>query len=114
MLTSEILQSAPIDPENELSESDMKSTQHKHSMEPLLPNLHPFHLNDGPFSSYCTFYNFLIYSQAKISKYHKLFKIWTIIRKGNILYSTMAANVLMKVGWDQMKPIVRLSFWNFQ
>ncbi len=51
-----------------------------------------------PFSRYCIFYEFPIDSHLKNSKCHKIFKTWLIAKKSNSLYSTMAANVLIKFG----------------
>ncbi len=53
-----------------------------------------------------------------MSKCHNIFKTWPIAKKNDSLYSTMVANVLIKLGWHpgwhQMITVGGEAFWNFQ
>ncbi len=56
---------------------------------------------------------FTIDSHVKISKCHKFCKTWLISKASNSLHSPMVNNVLIKFGWDPMKTVGEVAFWNF-
>ena len=62
-----------------------------------VPNFHLSCSTISRFQDVAHFKNFPIESHVKISKCPKFFKIWTITKKSNRLYSTMVANALIKL-----------------
>ena len=97
ILTLEILERAPNDPQTELK--FMKTFLDRESQIFIR-----FALRSAVFKILHISW-FPIDSHVKTTKRHKLFVTWWIAKKSNSLYSPMAANVLIKFGWHRMKTV---------
>ncbi len=99
--------------QTKFKQSGIKSTLHMSTVVPRVPNFHPFRPTISRFRDNIHILGFPIDSHVKISKCHKMFSTWPIVKKSDSLYSTVVANVLIKFGWHQMKTVGG-AFWNFQ
>ena len=77
------------------------------------PKFSSVSLYDQPSLRYSTL-RFPIDSYVKISKCHKFFNVWQIVKIPITLYSPTTAVFIVKFGPDQMKTVRGVVFWNFQ
>ncbi len=93
---------------------DKESTLHTHFLRSRGPN---FHLFRSMISSFQEIVHFRIFPLTPMLTFQSatiFFTKWPIVKKSNHLYSTMAASILIKFGWDLMKTVGVAAFWNFQ